>query len=349
MAAWDDFPRQKGPGAGRPGGDAGLPLEFPKINLPPVKPGNLALIIAGVLVLWLGTGIFFMVGPDEQGVVLKFGRYSRTATSGLNFKFPAPIETVLKAKVTKVRREEIGFRISDPGPPARYRDVPLESLMLTGDENIIDIDLVVQYKVSNAVDFLFEVRRQRKAIRDATEAAIREVVGRTAIDKVLTVGKFEAQNETRDLIQKILNSYSMGIQIVAVQLQDVHPPKQVIDSFKDVVSAKEDRERLINEAQGYRNSIIPETRGKAAQILRMAEAYREEKVNKAEGDAKKFDSILQEYKKAEDITRKRLYIETMEEILPGIEKYIVDQKSGGILPILPIGPKGLGGSEIKKN
>ena len=345
MAAWDDFPKKKGPG--RQGDNAGLPLEFPKINLPPIKQGNILLIIVGIVVLWLGTGVFFMVGPDEQGVVLQFGRYNRTAQPGLNFKFPAPIETVIKTKVTKVRREEIGFRISDPGPPARYRDVPSESLMLTGDENIIDIDLVVQYKISNPEDYLFQVRRQRKAIRDAAEAAIREVVGRSIIDKVLTVGKFEIQNETRELIQNILNNYSMGIQIVAVQLQDVHPPKQVIDAFKDVVSAKEDRERLINEAQGYRNTVIPETRGKAAQVLRMAEAYREEKVNKAEGDAKKFENILQEYNKAESITRKRLYIETMEEILPGIEKYIVDQKSGGILPILPIGPKELLSPEKK--
>ena len=345
MAAWDDFPKKKGPG--RQGDNAGLPLEFPKINLSPIKQGNILLIIVGIVVLWLGTGIFFMVGPDEQGVVLQFGRYNRTAQPGLNFKFPAPIETVIKTKVTKVRREEIGFRISDPGPPARYRDVPSESLMLTGDENIIDIDLVVQYKISNAEDYLFQVRRQRKAIRDATEAAIREVVGRSIIDKVLTVGKFEIQSETRELIQNILNNYSMGIQIVAVQLQDVHPPKQVIDAFKDVVSAKEDRERLINEAQGYKNTVIPETRGKAAQVVRMAEAYREEKVNKAEGDAKKFENILQEYNKAESITRKRLYIETMEEILPGIEKYIVDQKSGGILPILPIGPKELLSPEKK--
>lgn len=346
MAAWDDFQRQKG--SGKSGGDSGLPLEFPKINLPPIKPGNIVLIIGAVVVLWLGTGIFFLVGPDEQGVVLRFGAYSRTASSGLNFKLPPPMETVLKTKVTKVRREEIGFRLSDPGPPARYRDVPSESLMLTGDENIIDIDLVVQYKVSNAEDFLFQVRRQRKAIRDASEAAIREVVGRTAIDNVLTDGKFEVQNETRELIQKILDSYKMGILIVAVQLQDVHPPKQVIDAFKDVVSAKEDKQRLINEAEGYKNSIIPETRGKAAQVVRMAEAYREEKINKAEGDADKFESILKEYNKAKDITRKRLYIETMEEILPGMEKYIIDQKAGGILPILQIGPKGLGNTEKEK-
>ncbi len=342
MAAWDDFQKQKGSG-GQGGGDSGMPIEFPKINLPPMKPGNLILIAAAFLVIWLGTGSFFSVGPDEQGVVLQFGKFVRTAEPGLNFKIPG-VERVLKTKVTQVRREEIGFRITDPGPPARYTDVPSESLMLTGDENIIDIDLVVQYKVSDAPNFLFSVRRQRKAVRDATEAAIREVVGRTKIDAVLTSGKFEVQNETRELIQSILNIYSMGIQILEVQLQDVHPPKQVVDSFKDVVSAKEDRERLINEAQGYQNSVIPETRGKAAQVLRMAEAYQEEKINMAKGDASKFEKILKEYRKAKDITRKRLYIETMEEILPGIEKYIVDPKSGGILPILPMGKgSGLGG------
>lgn len=348
MAAWDDFPKQRKPG--KPGGgDFGLPIQLPKINLPPITPRNLILILAAFLVIWLGTGVFFQIGPDEQGVVLQFGKYSRTADPGLNFKLPPPIETVLKTKVTKVRREEIGFRISDPGPPARYRDVPSESLMLTGDENIIDIDLVVQYKVSNAENFLFQVRRQRKAVRDASEAAIREVVGRTKIDEVLTVGKFEVQNETRDLIQNILTSYDMGILVLAVQLQDVHPPKEVIDAFKDVVSAKEDRERLINEAQGYQNSIIPETRGEAAQIIRMAEAYKEEKINKAKGDASKFEQILLEYNKAKDITRKRLYIETMEEILPGIDKFIIDQRSGGILPILQIGPnKGFGSPEKAK-
>lgn len=339
--AWDDFPKQQRPG--KPGGEPGLPFEIPKINLPPIKPANIVLIVAAIVLVWIGTGLFFVVGPDEQGVVLTFGKYSRTVESGLSFKWPAPLETVFKPKVTQVRREEIGFRITNPGPPARYADVPSESLMLTGDENIIDIDLVIQYQISSAVDYLFQVRRQRKAIRDASEAAIREVVGRTNIDRVLTDGKFEVQNDTKDLIQKILDGYQMGIHITAVQLQDVHPPKQVIDSFKDVVSAKEDRERLINEAQGYKNAIIPETRGKAAQVMRMAEAYREEKINKAQGDAAKFKKILSAYNKAKVITKKRLYIETMEEILPNVEKYIVDQQSGGILPILPIG-KGIGGA-----
>ncbi len=342
MAAWDDFPKKQRPGSSEGGSD--FPIEFPKINLPSMKPGNIILIISAVLLILLGSSTFYKVNPDEQGIVLRFGKYNRTGEPGLNFKLPAPIETVLKPKVTKVRREEIGFRITDPGPPARYSDVPSESLMLTGDENIIDIDLVVQYKISSAVEYLFRVRNQRKAIRDASEAAIREVVGSTKIDDALTTGKFEVQNATKELIQKILNSYTMGIHIVAVQLQDVHPPKQVVDAFKDVVSAKEDRERLINEARGYEKSVIPEARGKAAQVIKMAEAYNTEKIKKAEGDAVKFERILKEYNKAKTITRKRLYIETMEEILPDIEKFIVDPKSGGILPILPMGPKGFQGT-----
>lgn len=336
MAAWDDFPKKQKPGSPQRRGE--FPLEFPKITLPPIKPGHLIYIIGAVLLVWLGSGTFFTVDPDEQGVILRFGKYNRTVDPGLHFKLPAPIEIALKPQVTKVRREEIGFRITSPGPPARYTDVPSESLMLTGDQNIIDIDLVVQYTVSNAVDFLFRVRNQRKAIRDASEAAIREVVGRTNIDDTLTTGKFEVQNATKDLIQKILDSYAMGIHIVAVQLQDVHPPKQVVDAFKDVVSAKEDRERLINEAHGYEKSVIPEARGKAAQVVKMAEAYYTEKIKKAEGDALKFERVLLEYNKAKDITRKRLYIETMEEILPDIEKYIIDPKAGGVLSILPIGP-----------
>lgn len=333
MAAWDDFPKKQ-----RPEGGSEFPLEFPKFNLPPIKPGNLIYIVAAVLLVWIGSGAFFTVDPDEQGVVLRFGKYNRTVEPGLHFKLPAPVEIALKPQVTKVRREEIGFRITDSGPPARYTDVPSESLMLTGDQNIIDIDLVVQYTISSAVDYLFRVRNQRKAIRDASEAAIREVVGRTDIDDTLTTGKYEVQNETKALIQKILDGYAMGIHIVAVQLQDVHPPKQVVNAFKDVVSAKEDRERLINEAHGYEKSVIPETRGKAAQVVKMAEAYYTEKIKKAEGDALKFERVLLEYNKAKDITRKRLYIETMEEILPDVDKYIIDSKAGGVLPILPIGP-----------
>src|SRR3989304_3550271 len=251
-------------------------------------------------------------------------------------KFPPPIERVYTPKVTEVKRTEVGFRIEDPGPPARYRDALEESLMLTGDENIIDLDVVAQYKIIDPVKYLFNVRGPSATIKAAAEAAIREIIGKYKIDEALTEGKFMIQEETRALLPKILDRYDSGLQIIAFQLQDVHPPQQVRDSFKDVASAMEDKNRLINESQGYRNSIIPETRGKASQIIKVAEGYKEERINHAKGDAEKFTSILQEYRKARDVTRKRLYIETMEEVLTGIDKYIIEGKTSGVLPLLPL-------------
>ncbi len=342
--AWDDFPVNKGGGSSGGGGPFGKnepPFEFPKINLPEFKPGKALPLIALALLIWVGGSIFFIVGPDEEGVVLRFGEHVRTVGSGLNWKLPSPIETKYTPKIKEVRREEIGFRLIDQGPPARYRDVPEESLMLTGDENIIDIDMVVQYEIANSTEYLFNVRKVRKAVLDASEAAIREVVGGRRIDEALTAGKFQIQADTKQLIQSILDRYKVGLQVITVQLQDVHPPKQVIDAFKDVVSAREDKERMINEAQGYQNMVIPEARGKSAQIIKAAEGYMEEKINRAKGDAEKFNKIFAEYKKAEDITRKRLYLEAMEEVLQNAQKVIIDPKAGGnLMPILPLGGAG---------
>lgn len=340
--AWDDFPSKKGSGpfggGGNKFGKDEPPFDFPKINLPDFQPGKAIYVIALLALVWLGTSIFFIVGPDEQGVVLRFGQHVRTVGSGLNWKLPSPLEKVFTPKVTQVRREEIGFRVIDQGPPARYRDLPEESLMLTGDENIIDIDMVVQYKISEAVDYLFNVRDVRKAVLDSSEAALREIVGGRGIDEALTVGKFQIQAETRELVQSILDRYKVGLQVITVQLQDVHPPKQVIEAFKDVVSAREDKDRLINEAQGYQNQVIPETRGRVSQIVKTAEGYQEEKINRAKGDAAKFTKIFNEYKKAKDITRKRLYIEMMEEVLENVQKVIADKKSGSsMIPIFPLG------------
>ncbi|MFQ5892766.1 MAG: FtsH protease activity modulator HflK, partial [Nitrospinota bacterium] len=241
-------------------------------------------------------------------------------------------------KVTEVKRIEVGFRTIDPGPPARYSDVPAESLMLTGDENIIDIDIIVQYRIIDPGKYLFNIRDPHQTVRVASEAALREVIGANTIDEALTVGKFAIQENTKTLLQQILDSYGSGLQVVAVQLQDVHPPEPVKEAFRDVASAKEDRSRLINEAEGYRNAILPETRGRAAQIINIAEAYREEKILKSKGDAARFESVLAEYKKAKDVTRTRLYLETLEEILPGMEKFIFGGDSGSsVLPILPLG------------
>lgn len=354
--AWDDFPSQKGSGpsgGGSPSGRNESGFDFPKINLPDLQPKKIFFMAILGLLVWLGGSSFFLVGVDEEGLVLRFGKHIRTVGPGLNWKLPSPLESVLKPKVTQVRREEIGFRLIEHGPPAKYRDVPEESLMVTGDENIIDIDMVVQYKVSDAGQYLFNAKDVRKAVLDASEAAIREVIGGRRIDEALTVGKSEIQIQTKELIQTILGRYEVGLMVTAVQLQDVHPPKQVVDAFKDVVSAREDKERMINEAQGYQNMVIPETRGNAAQIIKAAEGYMEEKINRAKGDAAKFEKIFTEYKKAEDITRKRLYIEMMEETLSNVQKIIADPKSGSsLIPIFPFGGEGkiLGKAvEEKKN
>jgi membrane protease subunit HflK len=240
--------------------------------------------------------------------------------------------------VTEVQRVEIGFRTIDPGPPARFADVASESLMLTGDENIIDIDLVVQYRIADAAKYLFRVRHLSDTIKSASEASLREVIGRRQIDDALTVGKLEIQEETKALLQSILNAYEAGLQVVAVQLQEVQPPKQVIDAFKDVASAREDKVRFINEADGYRSAVIPEMRGKVEMILREAEAYREEKTRRAEGETQRFLQILGEYQRAKDITRKRLLLETLEEVLPQMDKIILEDGGGtNVLPLLPLG------------
>ena len=274
----------------------------------------------------------------------RFGKFDRTNSPGLHFKYPSPIEHAATPKITQVRRAEIGFRTAQGRPT---QSVPAESLMLTGDQNIVDMNLVVQYRIMDSVQYLFNVRRPHKLIRDAAETVIRGITGSKKIDEALPTGKAEIQVLAKDQMQALLDKYKSGLQVVTIQLQNVHPPEQVADSFKDVVRAREDKERMINEAQGYRNAVIPEARGQAAQIVRVAEGYREEKIKRAEGDAKRFLQQYEEYKKAPDITRKRIYLETMEQILPEINKVIMGNKKGGnVLPILPLGKNSiLGGNK----
>ena len=218
----------------------------------------------------------------------------RTNSPGLHFKYPSPIEHAATPKITQVRRAEIGFRTAQGRPT---QSVPAESLMLTGDQNIVDMNLVVQYRIMDSVQYLFNVRRPHKLIRDSAETVIRGITGSKKIDEALTTGKAEIQVLAKDQIQALLDKYKSSLQVVTIQLQAVHPPEQVADSFKDVVRAREDKERMINEAQGYRNAVIPEARGQAAQIVRVAEGYREEKIKRAEGDAKRFLQQYGEYKK----------------------------------------------------
>ena len=286
------------------------------------------------LIFWLFTGVY-TVGPDEVGVVQRFGKYIRMAQSGLNYHMPFPIETVKTPKVTEVKRIEIGFRTIGKN---QYRTVERESLMLTGDENIVDAELIVQYKIKEPINYLFNFVGPELTMREASEASLRTVVGRHNIDEALTSGKLMIQEETKELLQSILDKYETGVQVVAVQLQDVSPPKQVIDSFKDVASAKEDKNRMINEAEGYRNNVIPKARGEAQSMILEAEGFRESRISRAEGDVAKFKAILKEYSKAKDVTRKRLYLEAMEEILPGLEKYIVPSgEDGNLLNLLNLG------------
>jgi membrane protease subunit HflK len=331
--AWDDLNFRKGGG----GGFGRLPFRLPSLQFQQLSPQLLCLLLGVLVAVWFASGAY-TVGPDQRGIILRFGQHVATTDPGFHWHWPYPLEAVLRPKVTEVQRVEIGFRSIDAGPPARYADVPSESLMLTGDENIIDIDLVVQYRIADPAKYLFKVRHLVDTVKSASEAALREVIGRRHIDEALTVGKLEIQEETKTLLQTILNNYEAGLQIIAVQLQEVQPPKQVVDAFKDVASAREDKARIINEAEGYRSAIIPEVRGRVEMIWREAEGYREEKIRRAQGETRRFLQILAEYQAAKEITRKRLLLETLEEVLPQMDKIILEDRGGtNVLPILPLG------------
>ena len=296
-------------------------------------------LIPAVVVLWLLSGIY-IVRPGERGIVRRFGRVTKVTQPGPHYHLPRPVERVNKVKIKQVRRIEIGFRTINLGPPAQYRFVPAESLMLTGDEQIIDAQIIVQYKVEEPKKFLFNVRdleSPRGALMDAAEVALRQVVGQRPIDDVLIEKKLEVEDSIRELLQQIIDGYDSGVRITAVKLQTVRPPEDVASAFDDVVSAKEDKERLIQEAKGYREDVLPKARGQAEKLIREAEAYKAERIEHALGDVDKFLAVLKEYAKAKEVTRKRLYLETMERILPGIRKFVIDPEvSGSLLQFLPL-------------
>jgi membrane protease subunit HflK len=317
-------------------------FDFPKSPLQQLKfnPRTAYLVLGILLILWTLSGIY-TVDPDEQAVILRFGKLQEVTGPGLHYHWPAPIERQIVRSVTRVYREEIGFQTIDPGPPARYRRRPRESLMLTGDENIVNVEMVVQYRISNIEDALFHVRglgvfegTGTGLVHDACEAALRQVVGRHGIDEVLTEGKLRVQTEIRDKLQELFDLYGCGLAVQSVQLQTVGPPQQVDAAFKDVASAKEDRERLVNEARGYQNDVIPKARGEAERMLKEAEAYSVERVNRAQGDADRFGAVYAEYIKAPEVTERRLYIETMERIMPKFQKYIIDTDGKGVVNLI---------------
>jgi modulator of FtsH protease HflK len=342
----------KGPwGSGSPPSGSSPPdleelLRRGQDKLRTVLPGGnlsgrgIALIALAAVALWGFSG-FFRVEPDELGLVLRFGKYIRDAKPGLNYHIPYPIESVDMVKVTRVNRIDIGMRlVEDLRRGTQMRDVPEESLMLTGDENIVDVDFAVFWvvKPQGAGAYRFNISNPEGTVKAVAESAMREVVGRSDIQPILTGARQNIETAVAELMQKTLDSYKSGIQITQVQMQKVDPPAQVIDSFRDVQAARADGERAQNEAQTYANRVIPEARGRAAQVTQAAEAYREQTVAEARGQAARFSKVYDEYKKAPDVTRQRLYLETMERLFGGTDKIIMDPgpNGQGVVPYLPL-------------
>ncbi|MEZ5818415.1 MAG: FtsH protease activity modulator HflK [Hyphomicrobiaceae bacterium] len=345
---WGQGPWGQGPSGGGGGGqqpDLEELLKRSQDRLKQVMPGSglpgpLMLLIAAPIVALLGFYLLtFRVNPDELGVVMRFGEFVRQEPPGLHFRWPPPIEEVRLPKVTRQNIIEIGMRsgVTTRSYQTTVRDVPEESLMLTGDENIVDVDFVVYWRIKDAAAYLFNIQQPDQTVKEVSESAMREIVGKSNIAPLLTEARQQAEADAQKLIQSTLDSYGAGIQIDQVQLQKVDPPAQVIDAFRDVQAARADRERLQNEAFAYANRIVPEARGEAERILQGAEGYKQQTVAEAQGQAARFLKIYEEYIKAPEVTRKRLFLETMERVLSGTDKIILDQKGGqGVVPFLPL-------------
>ncbi len=345
--------RPGGPWSGGGGGGGGFQQpdlegllrkaqETIKRFLPRGVGGGKGIAAIGVILvaLWIGSG-FYRVQPDEQGVVMRFGEFVRSTPPGLNYALPVPIEHVMTPRVTRINRVDVGFRSSVEGTrPVPTRDVIEESLMLTGDENIIDIDFAVFWRIRNAGEFLFNTRNPELTVKSAAESTMREMIGRTPIQPALTEARASIEQEVRRTTQAIMDSYRAGVEITQVQLQKVDPPAAVIEAFRDVQRANADRERVRNEAESYRNDIIPRARGEAERILEEARGARESQVARANGEAQRFVSVLTAYSQARDITRLRMYLETMEEVLRDNHKVIVDERVNNVVPFLPLNDLG---------
>lgn len=296
---------------------------------------TLTLLVLVFGLIWAATG-FYRVNPQQQGVVLRFGEWVRTSPPGLHYHFPFPIESVLTPEVTSDNRIEIGFR-DVSGNSSSRRDIADESQMITGDENIVDIDFVVFWRIADAGQYLFNLAEPDQTIKVTAEAVMREIIGRTAIQTALTEGRQDIQVQARQQLQDLLNEYGAGVRVRDVQLLAVDPPADVIDAFNEVQRARQDRDRLKNEAEAFSNDIVPRARGEAAKLVSEAEAYKAEVVNRASGDASRFDQIFQAYLKDKAVTKERIYIETVEEIFSNVDKIIIDSEAGsGVVPYLPL-------------
>lgn len=347
--AWNPQGGGQGPWGRGPGGpqppDIEELLRRGQERLRRMMPGGMGtargiiLAVIAVISIWLASG-FYLVQPAEQGVVMLFGRFVQTTGPGLHWFFPAPIGNVLTPDVERINRIDIGFRGAGEGSRISVqRDIPEESLMITGDQNIADLDAAVFWKVSNASDYVFNIRNPEVTVKAVGESALRESIGQTPLEQALAVGKEQIQTRTRDIMQTVLDRYKAGILVRSVNLLVVDPPQPVIDSFNEVQRARQDKERKQNEAEAYQNRVVPTARGEAAKQVQEATAYKERLIAESDGEAKRFLSVYETYKMAEDVTKQRLYLEALEDIYRGANKVIIDQGQGsgpGVVPYLPL-------------
>ncbi len=308
--------------------------EFPK------KWILLGAVVLGILIFLFTT--IFTVNTDEVGVVQRFGAYLRTAEPGLNFKLPFGIDRVTKVKIQNVYKEEFGFRTESAGVRTQFssRDFSGESLMLTGDLNSALVSWVVQYKIEDPIKYLFKVRNVRETLRDISESVMRQVVGDRSVDEVIVLNRQEIEDEAHLLTQEVLNEFETGLKVVTVLLQVVNPPEPVQPAFNEVNEARQEKERIINEALEAYNKVIPQAKGEAEQTIRQGEGYATNRVNRAKGDANRFLAVWKEYSRAKDVTRRRLYLETMLEVFPNLDNiYVVDEQQKGLIPLLQLARK----------
>jgi len=324
---WEEWQKSRKKNKGPIGNNMPNVGDFFK-NLKMPGGGRTILVIPLALLCLWGVSGFFTVEPAEVGLVKRFGRYVRLVEPGLNYHLPSPIEEVIKVNVNRTNRLEIGGNWGSNE----------ETMMLTKDENIADIKFVVQYRINNPQDYAFKVFNPEKAIIDASTSAMREVIGRNTIDDALTEKRPDIQEDTRQTLQTMLDKYQIGVRVQNVELQDVHVPKEVSQAFRDVTSAREDKDRTVNEAQGYENEILPQAQGQAFTIEAAAQAYSAQRVNLAQGEASRFKALVTEYKKAPEITRRRLMLESMDKVMPGTDKFILSGDSANILPHLGLKP-----------
>jgi membrane protease subunit HflK len=319
------------------------------IDIGDFRPGKppTQLIVIGALVLigaLLAFSIVFTIQPEEVGIVLRFGEYTRTADPGLNFKLPAPIEQVMKVPVQRQLKQEFGFQTVEAGVKTRYSDRNFdgESLMLTGDLNVVVVEWIAQYRVSDPYKYLFKVRNVTKTFRDMNEAIMRSVVGDRSVDEVITVGRLEIEDQVKVGLQELCDQYETGIQVEQIVLRSVDPPDPVKSSFNEVNQAEQERERAINEARGEYNKVIPKARGEADQLIEQAEGYAIDRVNRAKGDAALFDDVYAAYRRAPEVTRRRIFLETMETIYPAMQrKILLDSTLEGVLPLMQLDGTGV--------